>query len=891
MVAMNLAIACSGGVDREERSHPRIYSSESTRKGLDAKIEGVEWAESVYRRIEAEVDPYVERHREDPEWIVSRLQMYWKSRYERIYVNGAEWMKGEGEAPVPTVRFAGERDWNTEYAAPALEDIQPYAEDDRGIWLQNKRKPGQPWEWAPPQKTGHIVEGINERILALAEKSAFLYWYTGEEKYAKFAADILWTYVEGMYYRSDPIAWENPSEMRHIGLATFEVIHERIVPSIAVCYDYLYDYLVATGRDVKLAQDLFRRWAARIVEGGYPDGNWNMNQARYIVYLALALENDAAYADGRGQEFFIRKFTTEDSKNQRSLKSVVPEMYDPETGVWPEAPGYAFSVTGLVLEMAQVIHNATGQDVLSMFPIIPRAAVVSAQFMYPNGYMAGFGDTYHELPPFQMLELLLAEFARQQEGGHRARQVAQILRRGARLNGYRRDRLDSLMALTSYVDRWPAQPPEKPLQTRTFYADSVNFLVQRNAVDKEHGLMVSLCGTKGGHMHANGMAMELYGEGMVLAPDFGRGPSYWTKSHREFYSRFPAHNTVVVDGISDYDPTTSHPFEIVSMEPQPGAYAALSDSYSFSDTRFVEPKTGALQRRLLGIVRLSGTSGYYVDIFRSRRRDGKDRKNEYLYHNIGQNVALADAEGKALPLRPTRELGHSFGDLKGYDYFTNKFSCAWDHDFSAVFHARLADQTTVCMGMWMKGEPGRTIFSVRSPVARTLQKGSAPKELQDLMVPTVIARQSGPAWKRPFVAVYEPYSGQKGSAIEEIQGLEPANCLGDFVGLVATTKKDGTQYILNDTDCSATNQTGGIVFSGIYGVVSEEPSGNQTLYLGRGRFLGARGLEIDGKGQVVKACLRREGEAYFYSADHPVVLGIEGKKIPVPPAENRRINP
>ena len=42
-----------------------------------------------------------------------------------------------------------------------------------------------------------------------------------------------------------------------------------------------------------------------------------------------------------------------------------------------------------------------------------------------------------------------------------------------------------------------------------------------------------------------------------------------------------------------------------------------------------EPATGSDQRRLVSIVRTSPTTGYYVDIFRSRRRDGQDKKHEY----------------------------------------------------------------------------------------------------------------------------------------------------------------------------------------------------------------------------------------------------------------------
>jgi hypothetical protein len=871
------------------RPHPCIYGTDSTRQALIEKVSNVDWAASVFKRIKDSVDSYVDQHVTDPEWMVSRLQMHWKTKYANTYVNGSHWSHGDGEAPVPTVRFAGERDWNSPYMRPKLEELQPYSDDERGIWAQNGEKEGKPWEWAPYKNTGHMIESINANIIGLAEKSAFLYWYTGEEKYAKFAADVIWPYVEGMYYRSNPITVEDHSKAGIIGLATFEVIHEGVTIPLAVAYDYLYDYLIETGRDVKMAQDLFRRWSDRIIEGGGSEGNWNINQARHIVYMGLALEGDEAYADGKGKQFYLRSFTSVTTENQKGLQDVVPERYDPVDGVWPEAPGYAFSVTDSILRLAQVIYNASGQDVLEMYPIIVPAATVAAQFLFPNGYMVGFGDTYHQVPYDQSMELLLARFRRTGQTDAEL-QVASILREQMALNGYRRDSVGTLLALTSYVEKIPEGEPAEPLRTRTFYADSVNFLVQRNAQNEMDGLMISLVGTKGSHVQANGMAMELYGKGMVMAPDFGRGPSYWTESHGAFYTRFAAHNTVSVDGISDYNPVHDKVvFDIVGIEPKPGSYDALSESFSFSDTEFTEPKTDAQQRRLLAIVKPSESTGYYVDIFRSKRKDGKDRKHEYIYHNVGQDVQLFGMDGKPLLMKPTDELGSDYGDHKAYNYFTDKLSDGWNRDFIAKFNVDLKKGNDACMGMWMKGEKGRTVFSAKSPVARSVSKGSVPRELVDLPVPTLIVRQDGEAWSKPFVAVFEPYLKKDGSALRNIRTLEAKAPAGDFVGLKVDTKSDGTQYILNNTDDAAKVSAEGIVFMGTYGVISENDEGVQSFYLGSGRALIKDGQGIDGQGQVVSATLEKVGDTYFYGSDKEVTISIAGRKVTVPATQRTEV--
>jgi hypothetical protein len=885
MVCVGGLMVGSAGAEpaADYKAHPRIYGTEATRAAMQAKIEKVEWAGTIYQSLHDAVDTYVDQHVEDPEWIVSRLQMHWKTKYAKTYVNGSNWSHGDGEAPVPTVRFAGERDWASDYTSPKLEEIQPYAEDERGMWLRNGKKDGKPWEWAPYRDTGHIIESINARILSMAEKAAFLYWYTGEEKYAKFAADITWTYIEGLYYRSNPITYENHDKAGIIGLVTFEVIHEGISQSVAVSYDYLHDYLAAQGKDLTKAQDLFRRWSDRIIEGGGSQGNWNINQARNFVYMALALEDDSTYSDGKGQQYYIRQFTSESSENQKGLHEVVPEVYA-EDGVWPEAPGYAFGVTDTILMLAQVIYNGSGQDVLEMVPIIVPAATVAAQYAFPNGYMAGFGDTYHQVPYVNSLELLLARFERMGDT-EAAKQIVPLIQQQMELNGYKRDGNRSLMALTSYVDELPAGQSEKPLQTRTFYTDAVNFMMQRNAADAANGLAVSLVGTKGGHMQVNGMSMELYGKGMMLGPDSGRGPSYWTTSHGAYYVRFAAHNTVSVDGISDYNHKKHCVFDILSMEPAAGAYDALSENYSYTDTEFTEPKTDALQRRTLGIVRTSDTSGYYIDIFRSKRKDGKDKKHEYIYHNVGQELKLFGTDGKPLMMRSTDELSTREGDHKAYDYFEDKVCSKQNGDFLGVFTAELSKAKDVCMGLWMKGYSGRTLFSVKAPMSRAVVKGSVPRELQELPLPTLVVRQEGEAWSKPFVAVYEPYYKDEGSSLQVIRALEPKTAPGDFIGVAVKTKNAGVQYVLNNTDDAATVSVAGITFVGNYGVIAETEQGIESFYLGRGRALVKDGMGIDGQGEIISASLEKSADGWVYSADREVVVSVDGQRVVLPAAQ------
>ncbi len=888
LVSISSLIACVSCTEKASE-HPKIYGTDATKADLTEKIENVTWAKDVYQRLKESVDPYVDRHQTDPDWIVSRLQMHWKTKYTENFLNGAVWSHGSGEAPVPTVRFAGGRDWNSDFNTPAIEDVQPFAEDPRGMWLQNHTKEGQPWEWAPIDQTGHTIERINERILALAEKSAFLYWYTGNEKYGSFAEDIFWTYTLGMYHRSTPQTYENHAHARIIGLVTFEVIHERVTASLAVCYDYLHDRLKSKGRDLSIVETVFKRWADRIIEGGGSKGNWNINQARYIVYLGLTLQDNDAYEDGKGLQYYISQLTTESSKNQSALKKVVPETYDPVSGVWPEAPGYAFSVTDTILKLAQMIHNATGEDILEDYPIIVPAATVSAQYLYPSGYFVGFGDTYHEVPYTQSFEMLLARFRRTGDQSSE-QQVADLIKEQIELNGYQREKAGTLLALTSYVDTLPQGKSEESLRTRTFYTDKVNYLAQRNAKDKENGLMVSLAGTTGGHDQANGMAMELYGKGLVMGPDFGRGPSYWTKSHDEFYLRFAAHNTVAVDGISNYSFKEDHLFEIIAVEPAPESHTPISENYSFSDTSFTEPKTDARQRRLLSIVRTSDTTGYYVDIFRSARKDGADKKNDYFYHNIGQSLTLSSDKGKVLTPEASDLLGSKQGDHVGYDYFDKEAAIDWNKTFNAVFDIDLKDKPDVGMNLWMLGEEGRRLFTAESPVARTLLRGSAPEHLQTIPVPTLIVQQKGPAWDKPFVAIYEPFDTATGKSVSGIRKLDTSNAKSDLVALAVSTKNQGTQYILNATDPNVANECESIRFAGTFGIISEKENTLTALYIGNGTLLEKADISLKSTSEPINATLEKVGDTLLYSSDGEIEIRIGKQSKIFPAAQNAPIN-
>ena len=95
-----------------------------------------------------------------------------------------------------------------------------------------------------------MIRSNNAEILTLAEDASFVYWVTGEEKFARFAADIFNTWLAGTYYMNPildpeqscggPGGWA-PGGI--CGYYDYEQIHDDLAMHAAVVYDFLYDYL------------------------------------------------------------------------------------------------------------------------------------------------------------------------------------------------------------------------------------------------------------------------------------------------------------------------------------------------------------------------------------------------------------------------------------------------------------------------------------------------------------------------------------------------------------------------------------------------------------------------------------------------------------------------
>ena len=869
----------------KELPHPRIYITDGKKADFVNKLQTVGWAKQSFDLIKSGVDPYVDRHQTDPEWIISRLQMYWDTHYERVYVKGSEFSHGTGRAPVPTVKFAGHRDGATDYAMPSLEDTQPYM-DAKGMYLQNMKKEGKPWEWVHPSKTGRMIGPMNDRIMAMAANAALLYWYTGEEKYAVFASDIFLKYVTGMHYRREPFAVESYGNSHVMGLATFEVILDHLIPSMALCYDFLHGYLKRKNADFDMITTVFKRFAEQQIMYGVPDNNWNIFQARHVTYLALALEDDTYYKDGRGRQYYINEILNHTTIRQFALKEMVDECFDPVTGLWLESPNYSMSVCKDLLDVICLIDNAENNRMLDSFPILKKAVPATVQYLFPNGRVTAFGDgSYTALRP-QPFEMMIAMYRKYNESDNE-KEMTKVLSKLIADKVYNRNVNRDMFSLFFYVDQLMDIPANEigyeHLISDTYYAPNVSWLIQRNGrkspleggqedVNRQEVTAFTLTGSFGNHAHANGISLEMYGKGLMLAPESSFGVTYGTRDNQEYYARFPSHNTVIVDGKSDYGFMRSfYPYQLICCYPAHGENLQPSEMVNFARVGFTEPRTDARQERLTGIVRLDEKTSYVVDIFRSARNDGNDLKHEYLYHSIGQGFDVMTFTGQKLSLAPTNELSSAAGDQNGYNYFENKKSVSYDRDFVARFHVSLLQKDDVTVDAWIKGYPGRTIFDVMSPRSNAFVRGPIPEaELIDKPLPTLIIRQKGEAWSRPFVAVYHPYTVTEGPSIKSVEYFGNT---GDFIG-IAVQSQSHTDYIFNSSTGEPDITYRNMQFKGNYAVVSESNSVLETLFLGEGRHISIGKWSITTEKPDIQASLSRSRITYELTTSGNITLTI-----------------
>jgi hypothetical protein len=293
-------------------------------------------------------------------------------------------------------------------------------------------------------------------------------------------------------------------------------------------------------------------------------------------------------------------------------------------------------------------------------------------------------------------------------------------------------------------------------------------------------------------MHANGLSVELYGAGYVLGFDSGRGSSYWQADHREYYQQPPSHNTVVVNGDSRYASHGNGMIQMVVEKVEPAFnQPATNNSLTYLTGSFKHKNPDATQQRTLALVRIDDTTAFYFDVFRSKTaKKDSGQYHDWFYHAMADSMELPKVK-----LKSSSQLTSKRGNQKGYDYFSEEKSAETDSTIQARFPLEI-EGNEVEMDVWVLGEEDRSVFSVMAPANRGARH-YVDEKYWDRLQPTMVVRQDGEAWDRPFVAVYEPSFQSDGVKIQSVKSLADNTWLVSGADWKATLKLDGVALSLD----------------------------------------------------------------------------------------------
>jgi hypothetical protein len=812
--------------------NPHILVNAGDKQSVLEKVKQQVWAKSIFEEIQNEVNPYVERHVTNPEWILSRYLMNRVpgKRYTTVYSDesGSKLIKWAGDAPVPTVRVSTYlrtpiTEKGTSYRKPAIEELIPN-DTSRVMQLFNPET-GQK-EWIDPSE---YITTINGEINNLALDAAILYWLNGDEKYAKFAADLLDQWAKGVYYQ-EPIV--GPCRT---GLLDMQTLGDQSHRPIILAYDFVKPFMKQKGYDLHWYETVFEKFASTLAFRGFWNNNWYAAESSTMVFAALSLENQQK--QDYYLQFILKKDTIDGSCGQLALPSTV-EKWLTADGHWKEPGGYHnYPVGNLLLSSLALEKN--GHDVFRQFPALFKASYAMIKYSFPNLTVGGFGDTGRASQSAESLEIGLVGAVKynQPELPEMLASMKKLIDGGI----YNREK-SGFIGLLCFL---PEIPEAKTTYQwpRTGSLDFAKYFLQRNGTDRQTGLMVGVQGATYNHNHCNGMAMELYGLGEVMGIDAGTGPNYEHPLHRNYYSQWAAHNTVVAAGSSSSVPFNGSAgaknigqIELAAMEPMPDQ-KAVSPDYSFTDTRYLDKSTNTNQSRTLAIVRTSETTGYYVDIYRS----DNPVSNDYVYHNIGDQVTFMNSKREELKTSPT-DYPLTGKDYPGFRFFTDVEKLGgYVENLIARFSIKDEQSNDLFMQVLVPGAEGRTYYR-----AKSLKTKTAGKVYNGKPLPVFTIRTESEAKTKPFIAVFESYKGVEGNSVEKIQ-VDPRSDGAKFTVLNVFNKDSSHQVIFQSVEVG-TNYIGDRwSFIGFFGVAGFKNKQLYSLYIGEGNLIDYSGYSLKSK--------------------------------------------
>ena len=788
----------------QERQRPFIWVTADEQNSILKKVENKAWAAEYYERLKIKVVQQLSEHQNDPEAFLRGMPLDWKKEIK-------------GNIPPLTYTTTGKKGKHENLDNASTEEMANFF-----------------------KLSDYLQTAIDCGVL---------YYLTQEEPYAQCAADILHTAIHGII-QLEPSDWKP----RGGWLCPDDILREsRVIgEKYPIAYDFIALFLKNGGRPYDLAkhtkvtfpfqkaQDVFKTYAKQVVNRGMTNSNHPVLESNCLVYNALAL-------DDLSERNTYLNYYLEKSTDRQDALAKVAKHYEKEGDIWPESSQYTNDVADRSTKLMFLLTKYDPSLHLARkYPNIPWALQRLDYLVYPNHELVLWGDGHRRYKtPYDGYELAY-QLGKLDSVPKLEQRFSQLLGSAMASGAYERKGLEALLW---YTDDFEQKEHLIPLP-RTDEQPHAGIFLQRNLSpnqNPEDGLMGFVGGAPMVHGHASGMNIELYGEGVVLGVDNGRG-SYAKDIHENYSRLFAAHNTVIVNGASQGEGHWVNlgmdTVRLEVMEPMPNQ-TAVAPNYSFSTTRFFDgggDKAKAEQKRTLALIRTSPTTGYYLDVFRSKSTLPNEF-HDYLYHNLGESLHFLN-EDLVLKPEPQRYMANANGEWKrnrvfrnpGWHFFEDVLtSKSYAEELQVLFKAEQFQDKKRYMKMFMPGFTGRTYTKVKAP--KTFE---APAPYDEMPTPTLVVRQDGEAYTKPFVAVYEPYATRESNG--SVVAVEKLEQNGLFKGVKVTSTVNGellVQYVITSTESGSFSlPEKELKFQGHFAIVTFDADDLlKDIYIGNGERL------------------------------------------------------
>ena len=722
------------------------------------------------------------------------------------------------------------------------------------------------------------------KVLNYASYAGMIYYVTGEEKYAQFAADILWDYIEELSPRTPATTAFSGS---HFYDPRAGYLH------FAIAYDFMVNYLKASGTKVfqkssgtkvafdnvkaqkavhNIAMNALQEHAGSDTRIGQRVSNHPILRAPGVLFSILCVEEDTE------RERMFNVFWNTGTKNQNSFTKTILPMFG-EQGIWPESVSYGF------MPNITLVLNLVDRLKPEMNLMADKMNILDGNFLFdnlrhPNRRFVRYGDSHRDNDGTGALYRYTLDLAKRRGFTEYEQRAKVALRQGYTAQGG----YDPAVPVTTFDNVkafeqlfWGVDIPETiegeiDFQKPTVIVKHAGVALQRNYVEEEN-IKYGLCGIIGGahyvHSHCSGITMELYGADYIMAANAGLPNSLAERSwpvHTEYFWRHAGNNTVIVNG-------TSHGIQSGAWKSNSGLWKntpvreaaepkhledPVNSNFSFA-TQFLDDEVNnCKQQRTLSTIRTSETSGYYFDMFRSKS-NGSNNFHDYVYHNLGDETHIFDSNGNEQSVSATARYQTDIGDTyksPGWRFFEDtKVTEPSDETTHIRFDV---NETNTYMNLFVPAGVTREYTKALGPATREAKGGYEDKKTQIMAI-----RQQGEAWNKPFVNIFEP-SLSTNSSVKSVEHLYRGEVI---VGAKVTSQINNAtivDYVIcqEDDDKTVTLPEMGLTFEGRFAVVRNErdmEKAQTTLYIGEGNSL-AFGNHVLEAGADKKGTLVVEGE-------------------------------